>query len=59
MRKATTNEIRRALILELSRVTDFDGIKTAFNAVLLKYPDAEEELQRIGAAIIRELKKQG
>ena len=28
--KASENQIKKAIIFELARVTDFDGIKTAF-----------------------------
>lgn len=57
MKKATSNELKKALITELTRVTDFDGIKTAFAVVMDKYPGNVDELERIAEAVTRELKK--
>lgn len=57
MSNKRTNELRRALIIELSRVTDFDGIKTAFGIVAQDYPGSVDELERIAAAVTRELKR--
>lgn len=57
MKKATSNELKKALIMELSRVTDFDGIKTAFGVVAQDYPDSVDELERIAEAVTRELKR--
>ena len=53
--KATQNEIRKALIVELSRVNDFDGIKTAFNTAMQDYPENVDDVQRILYAVSREL----
>lgn len=57
MKKATSNELKKALIMELARVTDFDGIKTAFGIVAQDYPDSVDELERIAEAVTRELKR--
>lgn len=57
MKKATSNELKKALIMELSRVTDFDGIRTAFEVVAQDYPDSVDELERIAEAVTRELKR--
>ena len=53
--KATINQIRKALIIELSRVNDFDGIKTAFNTVMQDYPENGDDIRRILYAVSREL----
>lgn len=57
MKKATSNELKKALITELARVTDFDGIKTAFESVKIDYPENAQDVDRIAAAVMRELKK--
>lgn len=56
MKKVSDNAIKKVIIFELARVTDFDGIKTAFESVKIDYPENAADVDRIAAAVIRELK---
>lgn len=48
-----TNEIRRALIVELSRVAEWEGVALAFERVAERYKENAEEVKRIFAAVMR------
>lgn len=50
-----TNEIRRALIVELSRVAEWEGVALAFERVAERYKEYTEEVKRIFDAIAREV----
>lgn len=50
-----TNEIRRALIVELSRVAEWKGVALAFERVAERYKENAEEVKRIFDAIAREV----
>ena len=54
----TTNEIRRALIVELSRAAGWHGVREAFQNVAERYKENADEVRRIYTAIIKELKNE-